>query len=187
MVGYSDADYAGDSATRHSHSGYVFCINGAAVSWKSQRQPVVALSTTESEYISLCKGVQEAVWLKWLLTEMGQNGLGGVPMFVDNQSAIALAQNACLHGRTKHIDVRWHFIREMVESGEVVLRWCPTQEQAADILTKPLPEDRHKTCMQLMGMCGHVQHDGVHGIGGLVLLACDKWLLWVAPQMGMGD
>ena len=187
LVGYSDADYAGDKANCHSHSGYVFCINGAAISWKSQKQPVVALSTTESEYISLCKGVQEAVWLKRLLAELGHEQKGGVPMFVDNQSAIALAQNACLHGRTKHMQVRWHFIREMVEAGEVALRWCPTLQQAVDVLTKPLPEEGHKTCMKLMGMCAHVKHEIGKVAMGLVLLAVDGDMMWVAPPMGMGE
>ncbi|CAI7730293.1 unnamed protein product [Closterium sp. NIES-54] len=135
----SDADYAGDSADRKSHTGYVYCLNGAAISWQSKRQPVVALSTTESEHISLCQCIQEGVWLKHLFGEFGHEFDGGVPVFVDNQSAIALAENACLHGRTKHMQVRWHFIREMVASGEVILRWCPTNHQAADILTKPLP------------------------------------------------
>ncbi|GJP38448.1 hypothetical protein CLOM_g22883 [Closterium sp. NIES-68] len=103
LVGFSDADYAGDSASRKSHSGYVFCLNGAAISWQSKRQPVVALSTTESEYISLCQCIQEGVWLRRLFGEFGHAHTGGVPVFVDNQSAIALAQNACLHGRTKHM------------------------------------------------------------------------------------
>ncbi|CAI7863067.1 unnamed protein product, partial [Closterium sp. NIES-54] len=143
LVGFSDADYAGDSADRKSHTGYVYCLNGAAISWQSKRQPVVALSTTESEYISLCQCIQEGVWLKRLFGEFGHDLAGGVPVFVDNQSAIALAQNACLHGRTKHMPVRCHFIREMVASGEVILRWCPTNRQAADILTKPLPFERH--------------------------------------------
>ncbi|CAI7876154.1 unnamed protein product, partial [Closterium sp. NIES-54] len=102
-----------------------------------------ALSTTESEYISMCQCIQEGVWLKHLFGEFGHEFDGGVPMFVDNQSAIALAQNACLHGRTKHMQVRWHFIREMVASGDVILRWCPTNRQAADILTKPLHFERH--------------------------------------------
>ncbi|CAI7874111.1 unnamed protein product [Closterium sp. NIES-54] len=143
LVGFSDADYAGDSANRKSHTGYVYCLNGAAISWQSKRQPVVALSTTESEYISLCQCIQEGVWLKRLFGELGHEFAGGVPVFVDNQSAISLAQNACLHGRTKHMQVRWHFIREMVACGEVILRWCPTDRQAADILTKPLPFERH--------------------------------------------
>ncbi|CAI7778020.1 unnamed protein product [Closterium sp. NIES-54] len=126
FVGFSDAYYAGDSADRKSHTGYVYCLNGAAISWQSKRQPVVALSTTESEYTSLCQCIQEGVWLKRLFGEFGHELAGGVPVFVDNQSAIALAQNACLHGHTKHMQVRWHFIREMVASGEVILRWCPT-------------------------------------------------------------
>ncbi|CAI7882035.1 unnamed protein product [Closterium sp. NIES-53] len=142
----SDADYAGDSVDHKSHTGFVYCLNGAAISWQSKRQPVVALSTTESEYISLCHCIQEGVWLKRLFGEFGHEFDGGVPVFVDNQSAIALAQNACLHGRTKHMQVRWHFIKEMVASGEVILRWCPTNRQAADILTKPLPFERHGAC-----------------------------------------
>ncbi|CAI7899423.1 unnamed protein product [Closterium sp. NIES-54] len=146
LVGFSDADYAGDSVDHKSHTGFVYCLNGAAISWQSKRQPVVALSTTESEYISLCHCIQEGVWLKRLFGEFGHEFDGGVPVFVDNQSAIALAQNACLHGRTKHMQVRWHFIKEMVASGEVILRWCPTNRQAADILTKPLPFERHGAC-----------------------------------------
>ncbi|CAI7866855.1 unnamed protein product [Closterium sp. NIES-53] len=156
LVGFSDADYAGDSADRKSHTGYVYCLNGSAISWQSKRQPVVALSTTESEYISTCQCIQEGVWLKRLFGEFGHEFASGVPVFVDNQSAIALAHNACLHGRTKHMQVRWHFIREMVASGEVILRWCPTNRQAADILTKPLPFERHSVCMSLMGMQPHL-------------------------------
>ncbi|CAI7843587.1 unnamed protein product, partial [Closterium sp. NIES-53] len=186
LVGFSDADYAGDSADRKSHTGYVYCLNGAAISWQSKRQPVVALSTTESEYISLCQCIQEGVWLKRLFGEFGQDLAGGVPVFVDNQSAIALAQNACLHGRTKHMQVRWHFIREMVASGEVILRWCPTNRQAADILTKPLPFERHGVCMSLMGMQPHVGMVPEQDVRGLVLLCLDDIMLWTAPLPGQG-
>ncbi|CAI7862032.1 unnamed protein product [Closterium sp. NIES-54] len=182
----SDADYAGDSADRKSHTGYVYCLNGAAISWQSKRQPVVALSTTESEYISLCQCIQEGVWLKRLFGEFGHDLAGGVPVFVDNQSAIALAQNACLHGRTKHMQVRWHFIREMVASGEVILRWCPTNRQAADILTKPLPFERHGVCMSLMGMQPHVGMVPEQDVGGLVLLCLDDIMLWTAPLPEQG-
>ncbi|CAI7733179.1 unnamed protein product, partial [Closterium sp. NIES-54] len=181
-----DADYAGDSADRKSHTGYVYCLNGAAISWQSKRQPVVALSTTKSEYISLCQCIQEGVWLKRLFGEFGHELAGGVPVFVDNQSAIALAQNACLHGRTKHMQVRWHFIREMVASGEVILRWCPTNRQAADILTKPLPFERHGVCMSLMGMQPHVGMVPEQDVGGLVLLCLDDIMLWTAPLPGQG-
>ncbi|CAI7902875.1 unnamed protein product [Closterium sp. NIES-54] len=186
LVGFSDADYAGDSADRKSHTGYVYCLNGAAISWQSKRQPVVALSTTESEYISLCQCIQEGVWLKRLFGEFGHELAGGVPMFVDNQSAIALAQNACLHGHTKHMQVRWHFIREMVASSKVILRWCPTNRQAADILTKPLPFERHGVCMSLMGMQPHVGMVPEQDVGGLVLLCLDDIMLWTAPLPGQG-
>ncbi|CAI6001420.1 unnamed protein product [Closterium sp. NIES-65] len=181
LVGFSDADYAGDSADRKSHTGYNYCLNGAAISWQSKRQPVVALSTTESEYISLCQCIQEGVWLKRLFGEFGHEFAGGVPVFVDNQSAIALAQNACLHGRTKHMQVRWHFIREMVACGKVILRWCPTDRQVADILTKPLPFERHGVCMSLMGMQPHVSMVPEQDVGGLVLLCIDDLMLWMAP------
>ncbi|CAI7853780.1 unnamed protein product [Closterium sp. NIES-54] len=186
LVGFSVADYAGDSADRKSHTGYAYCLNGAAISWQSKRQPVVALSTTESEYISLCQCIQEGVWLKRFFGEFGHELATGVPVFVDNQSAIALAQNACLHGRTKHMQVRWHFIREMVASGEVILRWCPTNRQAADILTKPLPFERHGVCMSLMGMQPHVGMVPEQDVGGLVLLCLDDIMLWMAPIPGLG-
>ncbi|GJP86850.1 hypothetical protein CLOP_g16824 [Closterium sp. NIES-67] len=186
LVGFSDADYAGDSASRRSHSGYVFCLNGAAISWQSKRQPVVALSTTESEYISLCQCIQEGVWLRRLFGEFGHDHAGGVPVFVDNQSAIALAQNACLHGRTKHMQVRWHFIREMVAAGEVILQWCPTNRQAADILTKSLPFERHGVCMTLLGMQPHDDRVPAADAGVLVLLSLADSMLWVAPTHGQG-
>ncbi|CAI7924472.1 unnamed protein product, partial [Closterium sp. NIES-54] len=156
------------------------------ISWQSKRQLVVALSTIESEYISLCQCIWEGVWLKRLFGEFGHELAGGVPVFVDNQSAIAFAQNACLHGRTKHMQVRWHFIREMVASGKVILRWCPTNRQAADILTKPLPFDRHGVCMSLMGMQPHVGMVTEQDVGGLVLLCLDDIMLWTAPLPGQG-
>ncbi|CAI7855279.1 unnamed protein product [Closterium sp. NIES-54] len=186
LVGFSDADYAGDSADQKSHTSYFYCLNGAAISWQSKRQPVVAFSTTESEYISLCQCIQEGVWLKRLFGKFGHELAGGVLVFVDNQSAIACAQNACLHGRTKHMQVRWHFIREMVASGEVILRWCPTNRQAADILTKPLPFEWHTVCMSLTGMQPHVGMVPVQDVGGLVLLCLDDIMLWMAPLPGQG-
>ncbi|CAI7806158.1 unnamed protein product [Closterium sp. NIES-53] len=179
-----DADYAGDSADRKSPTGYVYCLNGAAISWQSKRQPMVALTTTESEYISLCLCIQEGVWLKRLFGEFGHELAGGVSVFVDNQSAIALAQNACLHGRTKHMHVRWHFIREMVASGEVILQWCPTNHQVADILTKLLPFERHGVCISLMGLQPHVGMVLEQDVGGLVLLCLDDIMLWMAPLPG---
>ncbi|CAI7888954.1 unnamed protein product [Closterium sp. NIES-53] len=186
LVGFSDADYAGDSADRKNRTGYVYCLNGAAISWQSKRQLVVALSTTESEYISLCQCIKEGVWLKLLFGEFGHEFDGGVPVFVDNLSAIALAHNACLHGRTKHMQVWWHFIKEMVASGKVILRWCPTNRQAVDIVTKRLPFERHGMCMSLMGIQPHVGMVLEHDVGGLVLFCLNDIMLWMAPLSGQG-
>ncbi|CAI7858417.1 unnamed protein product [Closterium sp. NIES-53] len=137
-------------------------------------------------HISLCQCIQEGVWLKHLFGEFGHEFAGGVPVFVDNQSAIALAQNACLHGRTKHMQARWHFIREMVAGGVVILRWCQTNSQAADILTKPLPFERHGVCMSLLGMHPHVGMVPEQDVGGLVLLSLDNIMQWMAPLLGQG-
>lgn len=111
LVGFSDADYAGDCKTRRSTSGNVFVYNGGVVSWSSERQKSVALSTTESEFIAACNAVKELIWLKRL-----RNALVGrddvVELNIDNQSAIRLIKNPEFHKRTKHIDVCYHFIRE---------------------------------------------------------------------------
>ncbi|KAF1316242.1 Integrase catalytic core protein, partial [Globisporangium splendens] len=140
LYGYSDADWAGDIETRRSTSGYVFTLNGGCISWRSKKQRAVALSSTEAEYMALSEETQEAVWLKAFLRELGEDtGNGAVTVYEDNQGSIALAKNPEFHKRTKHIDIRYHFVREKVEDGQVVLEYCPTQEMLADIMTKPIP------------------------------------------------
>ncbi|KAG5898489.1 hypothetical protein JTB14_015493 [Gonioctena quinquepunctata] len=145
LCGYTDADYAGDVTTRKSRTGYVFMINGSPVTWCSQRQQVVALSTTEAEYIALSFGGREAVWLRQLLKEL--DVLGNIPTVikVDNQSAIKLANNPEFHERTKHGDVKFHYVRAIIENGEVSLNYVESKLQLADIMTKPLPKDKIST------------------------------------------
>jgi hypothetical protein len=139
LLGYSDADWASDIETRRSTSGYVFMLNGGCISWRSKKQRTVALSSTEAEYMALSEAVQEAVWLKAFVYELGEDtGNSGITVYEDNQGAIALAKNPEFHKRTKHIDIRYHFVREKVESGQVLLEYCPTQEMLADIMTKPI-------------------------------------------------
>ncbi|CAI7743554.1 unnamed protein product [Closterium sp. NIES-54] len=128
----------------------------------------------------------EGVWLKRLFGEFGHEFACSVPVFVDNQYAIAFAHNVCLLGRTKHMQVRWHFIGEMVASSEVILQWCPTNRQAGDILAKPLPFEWHGVCMSLMGMQPHVGMVLEQDVGGLVLLCLDDIMLWMAPFTGQG-
>ena len=139
LKGFTDADFAGCVETRRSRSGYVFLLNGAPVSWLSQRQPIVSLSTTEAEYIALTHGTREAVWLRRMLLDLNVH-FTTLPMYVDNKSAINLAHNSEYHKRTKHIDVRFHYVREVVESKQIKIEYIQTSDQLADLFTKPLPK-----------------------------------------------
>lgn len=152
FCGYSDADYAGDVTTRRSTSGYVFMLGGSVISWGSERQKSVALSTTESEYMAASHAVKELVWLRNLLCELQQKKLDAPTFYMDNQSAIRLVKNSEFHKRTKHIDVRYHFIREKFEDEIFKLEYVQTNGQAADIMTKALPKPKHQFFCKLMGV-----------------------------------
>jgi len=143
---YSDADHGGDSTTGRSTSGVVCIYAGGAISWLSQRQQSVAISTTEAEVMAASEATREAVWLKRLLGEIV--ALHGVPILqVDNEAEVRLAQNPENHRRTKHIAIRHFFIREKVMEGEINVQRVSTEEQLADIFTKPLHKPR------LLSMC----------------------------------
>jgi len=115
-------------------------LGGSAISRKSKNQTAVALSTAEAEHMVLASATQEAVWLRRLLTEMKCNPLGPSVLHEDNQSAMALAQNTVLHGRSKHIDIHYHFIQEHVCDKTVSLKYCSSSEMIADMLTKKIPK-----------------------------------------------
>lgn len=151
LIGYSDADWAGDLDDRHSTTGNLFLLAGGAVSWLSKKQPVVALSTCEAEYVALSLATQEAVWLRRMLTELGASP-ECVLLMEDNQGAIALAKNPVAHARTKHIDIRYHHIREAIQSGMIDVQYCPTSEMNADLLTKPLPKGLFQKFRVALGM-----------------------------------
>lgn len=140
-IGFSDVDWAGDTNDRKSMSGYVFMLSGGAVSWSSKKQKCVALSTAEAEYIALSSAAQESIWLRQLLTELGNSSEMPTIIFEDNKSSIAMTKNPQFHGRAKHIDIKHHFIREQVSCGTVQLEHCPTTEMTADILTKGLSRE----------------------------------------------
>ena len=141
LVGYSDADWGG-AEDRRSTGGFIFTLNGCPISWESKKQPTVALSSAESEYMALTQATKEAVWLRRLLSDLGHVQSTPTPIFEDNQAAIRLGRNAGEHRRTKHIDIQYHFTREKVEQGEVELTYCPSNEQLADIMTKALELDK---------------------------------------------
>jgi len=151
--GYSDADW-GAGEDRKSVGGFVFLLNGGAISWTSKKQNSIALSTTEAEYMSMTQAAKEILWLRVLLDELGAfrhieqlSQLHG-----DNQGALALARNPEYHARTKHIDIQHHLIRELVTTEKVNLEYCSTSDMIADIMTKALPRvthDKHSTAMGL--------------------------------------
>uniref|UniRef100_A0AAV1VFF0 Polyprotein n=1 Tax=Peronospora matthiolae TaxID=2874970 RepID=A0AAV1VFF0_9STRA len=153
--GYSDADWAGDLADRKSTSGYVFMLLGAPVSWGSKKQPSVSLSTSEAEYIALSLAIQEGKWINRLLCEIMAAANEEGPELVireDNQSCIKMTKNPVNHGRAKHIDIKYHHIRDEVKRGEVKLEYCETTLMLADIMTKGLHGPRHKDLTAALGI-----------------------------------
>ena len=161
LVGYSDADWAGDTNDRKSTSGYVYMMSGSAISWRSKKQSCVALSTAEAEYIALSSATQEAMWLRQLLSSMLKEYKLSVPttVYEDNQSAICMSKNNQSHGRAKHIDIKYHFVREQVERQTIKIDYCKSEEMTADILTKGLLNHQFKKLRSMMGMTTMVQEE----------------------------
>ena len=152
LIGYVDSDYAGDEDDRRSTSGYTFLFGDGAVSWSSKKQPIVTLSTTEAEYVAAASGACQAVWLRNVLMDIGCDQEKGTVILYDNSSTIKLAKNHVLHGRSKHIHVRYHFIRELVNEEVISLEYCTTQEQVSDIMTKPVKLDVFERLREKMGV-----------------------------------
>jgi transposase InsO family protein len=138
LLTYSDSDYAGDLVTRKSTTG-VFCfLNGAPVSWSSHRQDCVSLSSTEAEYVAASAATKTVIWFRQLLDDIGWEQKSPTTLLCDNQGAISLVKNSGHQARTKHIDVKYHHIRNMVKEGVIHIQYIHTSQQLADILTKPL-------------------------------------------------
>jgi hypothetical protein len=150
LFGYSDADFAGCPATRRSTSGYLFVLGGAAISWRSTKQPVVALSSTEAEYIAGALATQEIIYLRVLMRDFGFDITGATKLYIDNRGAIALGNNFISNKRTKHIDIKFHFLREKIHQGEVYVLPISTVEMAADCLTKPLRLQKLQRCLEII-------------------------------------
>jgi len=150
LEGFVDSDWANDS-DRKSYSGYVFKLSGGPISWQSCKQKSTALSSTEAEYIGLCEASKEAVYLKNLLNELvGFNS--SVTVYNDNQSAQKLATNPVFHKRSKHIDVKYHFVRECVSNNVINIKYQQTNEMVADILTKGLSRIKHSYFVKKLGI-----------------------------------
>ena len=129
--GFSDLDWASDVNDRKSTSGYIFQVDGTAISWRSWKQSCVALSTTEAEYITLSQAAQEAIWLRQLYTDLQGEPPEPITVYEDNQAAICLSKNPQSHGRSKHIEIKYHFIREQVNKKTIELKYCQTSNMVA--------------------------------------------------------
>lgn len=151
FVAYCDADWAGDQINQKSVTGYIVKLAGGPVSWVSRKQKTVALSSTEAEYMSLSDTSRQLVWIESLFYEIGMY-LRNIQLGVDNQGAIFLASNPAQEHRSKHIDIRYHYVRNCVEEGKVELIYIPTDEQLADILTKKLSFDKFTQLRSKIGL-----------------------------------
>jgi hypothetical protein len=140
--GYVDSDWAGCVDTRRSTSGYVFFMGGAPVCWSSKRQAVVALSSTEAEYTSLARGAQQSMWMKHWLSEVFLPQELPFQLRGDNLGSISLTETKKEHGLSKHLDIRWHYIRDRLNDEEIAVSSVPGKENIADILTKALGDAR---------------------------------------------
>lgn len=141
LTGFTDVDYAGCLETRKSRSALVFLLINGPITWSSQRQNVVSLSTAEAEYIALAHGTKESVWSKRILNELKLK-CNVVPINVENQSAIKLAKNSEFHKRSKHIDIKFHYVRDVLDSKYIEINYIPSENQLADIFTKPLSKQQ---------------------------------------------
>eukprot|EP00253_Pinus_taeda_P027298 PITA_27298 len=152
LSGFTDADWAGSSVDRKSTIGYCFNIGSRMTSWCSRKQKFVALSSAEAEYMVASTTSCEAIWLRKLLVNLLRRRMEATRIMCDNQSCIKLSENPVFHDRSKHIDIRCHFVRDRVQRGALWFRYTPTGEQVADILTKALGRTKFVHFREKMGM-----------------------------------
>jgi hypothetical protein len=152
LVGYTDAGYGSEDLGWRSMSGYAFVIDGGAISWSAKKQEVIALSTAESEYIAMTHAAKELMWIRTFLSEILRPMDRPVTLQADNNAAICLAKNDVYHPRTKHIALRYHYIREVVGNREAILKWVPSELNSADIFTKALDAPKTATLAASLGL-----------------------------------
>lgn len=152
LISYSDSDWAENKDDRHSTSGFLQFMANGPVSWISRRQKTVALSSTEAEYMELSDSTRQIAWLRTFLRELGFEVSNPTPMCADNNGSIFLAVNPAHDRRTKHIDIRYHYIREFIEDGHAQVFYINTKDQLADIMTKNLPFETHAGLRGRLGL-----------------------------------
>ena len=154
VEGYTDADFQSDVDDRSSNSGYVFTLNGGAVSWKSKKQSVIADSTTEAEYVAAAEAGKEGFWMKKFITELGvvPTITSPVTLYCDNSGAIAQAKEPRAHQKNKHFDRRFNIIRRYAAEGKLNILKVASADNVADPLTKPMSQDQLNRHMEKMGI-----------------------------------
>ena len=141
LIGYIDSDNGGSIDDRKCTSRYTFHFRTGVVSWASKKQPIVTVSSAEAKYVAATSVACQAIWMRRVLKDLSQNHQEPTTIIYDNNSAIALSKNHVFHKRTKHIDTRFHFIRELVNNKEICLEFCKFEDQLADMFIKPLEKD----------------------------------------------
>ena len=140
FVGYTNSDYAGDIDDGKSTSGHAFMLNSSAISWTSKKQQIVTLSTTEVEFVAAALSSCQALCLRKMSEVLREDQKGPTIIYCDNMSTIKLCKNPVMHERSKHIDVHFHFLRDLCKDEKIELQYCRSREQIVDILTKPLKQ-----------------------------------------------
>ena len=156
IYGYYDSDWGGDIGTRRSTTGYIFLFRGSPLSWNSKLQRTVALSSSEAEYMALKEAIKEQQYIKAILKEISALyspiPIECLEIFTDSNSAIELAKNLIYHSRTKHVNIRYHYVRENVQNNTTKLSWIPTEGQLADALTKAISNDKWQRFIEDIGL-----------------------------------
>jgi hypothetical protein len=151
LQGYVDSDMAGDKDSRRSTTGYVFTVGGTTISWISKLQKVVSLSTMEAEYVVATEASKEMIWLQRFMEELGKKQENS-RLYCDSESVIHLAKNSTFHSKTKHIQLRYHFIRSILEDGHLKLEKIHTSQNPADMLTKVVTREKLSSCSVSVGL-----------------------------------
>jgi hypothetical protein len=154
LIGFTDSDWAGDRDERKSTGGYIFLFHGAPISWRSKRQSCVALSTAEAEYIAAAETAKKAIFLKSMTNTFlpEHQHISKIPLMKNNEACIRISQNPEFHQRTKHIDIKYHFLRDQIRRGNIELKWISTNQQLADGLTKALAQVPFNTFVREIGL-----------------------------------
>ena len=153
LFGYSDSDWGGSLDDMKSTSGYCFSLGSRIFSWCSKKQDIMAQSTTEAEFVAVAIAVNQALWLRKILVDLQMEQTKGTEVLVDNQATIAISHNPVFHGKTKHFNIKLFFLREVQKDGDITLVYCKTEEQLADIFTKPLSVSKFQLIRKKLGVC----------------------------------